>query len=86
MITPAEVKQAIQAAGINRVDCRECSFCGYPLAYYIRGEEVFFDPGCDCSSGGRFERRDWSDLADWLNMQTNPEWQAKLRQRMGFQA
>jgi hypothetical protein len=84
LITGERLKEAMIAADIHRVDHHNCSLCGYTTAYYRRGDSLFFDAGCHCTSGRRFEERDWFSAANWINMQTNPAVRAKLMESFGM--
>lgn len=84
--TADEVRAAMIAANITSVDHHDCGGCGYMTQYLREGETLYFDPGCWCSSysASSPEPRDWSDAADWINMQSNAEWRDKLRVRFGL--
>jgi len=71
MVTAEQVKDAVQKAGIDRIDHHDCGGCGYMTAYLVNDGKLYFDPGCDCSRyGPRYpDERDWQDAADWINMQ-----------------
>jgi hypothetical protein len=86
MVTAEQVKQAVEAAGIERIDHHDCGGCGYMTAYLVQGGQLYFDPGCDCSRRGPAEPepRDWGDAADWINMQSG-EWAAKIAKRFGIE-
>lgn len=86
MTTANEVRDAMIAANITEVDHHDCGGCGYMTKYLRHGENLFFDRGCWCSSYGVAgpEPRDWSSAAEWIDMQTKPEWRDKLRQRFGL--
>lgn len=64
-----------QAKGKTRLDHHGCGGCGYMTAYLFDGDQVYFDPGCYCSSYGPspFELRSYQDIADWLAMQSSDE-------------
>jgi hypothetical protein len=71
------------ANDIRVVDHHRCGGCGYMTQYVRDGEDLFFDGGCGCSSGG-LTRRSWDDAAGWINMQTKPESKAKLMRAFGL--
>lgn len=86
-VTGEQVKEAMTAAGIERVVVRDCSMCGYPLAYIRVGDQIGYDPGCHCTRGGHgVELRSWFDVARLINMQTKAEWRNKLRTDFGLPA
>ena len=70
-VTGEQVKAAMIAADIARVDHHECGGCGWMVYYFRDGEDLFFDPSCDCSSGSGQREATWDDAAEWINMQTN---------------
>lgn len=82
MITADEVKNAMIAQGIERVDHHDCGICGGMVAYVREGENLYFDPHCGCAGYGPLEPRTWEDAADWINMQ-NAEWQQKIAAKFG---
>ena len=83
-ITGEQLKQAMIAANITRVDHHDCGICGYMTAYVRQGELLYFDPGCDCSFRGALEPRPWEWAARWVNEQ-DAEWQIKLAAAFGLQ-
>lgn len=83
-VTAAQVRAAMIAANITYVDHHDCGGCGEMVFYSREGEQLFFNPGCGCSSWGAREPRDWQDAASWINMQSSPEWREKLAQRFGL--
>lgn len=84
-VTPEQVRDAMMAAGIERVESHTCSLCGYPRAYIREGDRLFYDPGCNCGSyPASLVPRQWLDAAMWINMQTEERWQVDLRERFGL--
>lgn len=88
MRTAQEFKQQAKERNITKWHIRECSICGYPLAYFFSPdfEEVAFDSGCDCTSGGpNYQRRSWESVAEIYNMQTQPDVIKKMDAFWGFE-
>ncbi len=57
----------------DRIIIRDCSMCGYELAYIWRDNELFYDAGCHCTGmRGGLESRDIRSLHEFLTM--NPTW------------
>lgn len=84
-VTGDQVHAAMVAANITHVDHHDCGGCGTMVFYSRQGDQLFFNPRCDCSPGwSPPEPRDWSDAADWINMQSRPEWRNKLRAAFGL--
>lgn len=81
MVTGNEVKTAVLAANLTRISHHECGICGVMVGYEVRGEELYFDSGCDCSGGSNLRHCDWEDAAHWINMQSNEEARANLKAR-----
>lgn len=81
--TGAHVRQACLAAGITRIDHHRCGCCNVMVAYLVRDGLLYFDSGCGCSDSDP-TLRDWSDAAEWINMQTNPEHKDRLRIAFGL--
>lgn len=69
MITGEQVRDAMIDGNILRVEHHTCTFCRYPCAYLRAGEQLFFDPGCDCGIRGEPEPRTWQEGADFINRQ-----------------
>ena len=82
-VTGEQVRAAMIAADITRVEHHECGFCGYMTTYQREGDQLYFDSGCNCSWGG-WRPADWSDAADWLNMQSSPKWRDKIAASFGL--
>lgn len=87
-VTGDQVRDAMLAAGMTRVDHHDCCGCGYMTAYLVIDGELYFDPGCDCGSYNNYEprRAGFAEAADWINIQTNEDVRTKLMQRFGFQS
>ena len=88
-VTGEQVKEATLKAGIRRVDHHGCSGCGYMTAYLIDdNDQLYFDPGCYCRSYGPVspEPREWSSVADWINMQSRTEHRDRIAQDFGLAA
>ena len=87
MITGEQVKAAMIAGNITRVNHHPCGLCGYMTAYVREDENLSFDSGCDCTyqAGGLLPRR-WEDAADWIEMQSTPETKSRLMQEFGLQS
>lgn len=85
IVTAEEVKAAMVAANITRVNSHECGGCGSMVFYSREGERLFFNPACNCSSRwSPSEPREWDDAAEWINMQSHAEERNKLRLRFGL--
>lgn len=77
--TPEELKNQVKLKGINKWTVHNCSMCGYPCGYVFRGEDVFYDPGCDCVFGEE-KQRSWENLAEEFNRnqpENNPDFAGK---------
>lgn len=83
-VTAEQVKAACLAAGIKSIEHHECSICLYMTAYLVRGDQLYFDPSCDCTGGRGPELSSWQDAADWINMQTQDDIRAKIAGRFGI--
>lgn len=76
-VTTQQVKEAVEKAGLTRIDHHDCGGCGYMTAYLVRDGQLYFDHGCDCGRGGYNVRpADWSEAAEYINMQTR-NWNGK---------
>jgi len=80
-----EFQRAAAERGLGGFHVRDCSICGYPIAYLFHGDQVALDTGCDCVSYGPVIRdSSWSAIADHYNLQTNAEYVAKIDAFFGF--
>jgi hypothetical protein len=83
-VTSDEVKAAVLASGKKWIELRRCSICDSPVGYVIQGDELLFDPSCDCCGGYGPEPRSWSTVSDLINRQ-NDEWKPKLAALFGVE-
>lgn len=72
-VTAEEVKTALKKAGVTKLDCHECSLCGYPCGYLIEGEHVGYDHGCNCTSYRDVSQSSYGAIAEWVNMQSRED-------------
>lgn len=81
-VTGDQVKAAVLAAGLQTIDLRSCGLCGTMLFYSVRGDQIFYNPACDCTP----EPRTWDDPAQTINMQTRsgPHGDAGARMALRF--
>lgn len=71
MVTAEQVKKAVEAAGITRIDHHHCAGCGHMVFYSISNGQLFFHPACGCVTyESPPEWRSWDHAADYINMQT----------------
>lgn len=81
-VTGQQVKDAMIAGGITRVDHHDCGICGVMVFYFRDGEQLYFNSGCGCCWSPP-QPRDWEEVANWINMQ-NDEWRKKIMLRFGL--
>lgn len=86
MITGEDVKKAMKEAGLSRIVVRDCSMCSYPLAYVVKGDDLYFDRGCWCGTKGvgPLAKISWNDPASMINMQSREEHRQELMIKFGF--
>ncbi len=88
--TGEDFKQQVIAKGITFWKLRSCSICGIPLHYTFsisRDPVVEFDSQCDCTSGRSVpQQRDWDDLAEHYNMQTDETYINEMNKFWGFKS
>ena len=82
-VTADQVRDAMIAAQIDRVEHHDCSICGYSCAYFRQDDQLYFDPGCRCSSGS-VRLSSWQDAADWINMQSKESAAEVIAARFGL--
>lgn len=83
-VTGDDVRAAMICAAIDRVPTRECSMCGYAMAYIRDGENLYHDSGCYCTNSRTWHPRDWDSAADWINMQPNAAWRDIIAEKFGL--
>ena len=83
MITGEQVKEAMSAAGITKVDHHDCGFCGFMTHYFVAEGNLYFNSGCNCSWGGS-RPASWGEAASWINMQSNEAVKQKLMAAFGI--
>ena len=84
-VTADQVKQSMIENNIEKVYCRDCSFCGAKLHYYREDEKLYFDSNCFCVTYYvEPQEYPWSQPADLINMQTNLEFQKDFAKRFGI--
>lgn len=87
MKTGEDFKRAVEEHGITYWPVRDCSLCGYELAYLFGHEdyEVIFDAGCDCVRIHKRHVRHWPDVANLYNMMIqDPEVKERVKQFWKF--
>jgi hypothetical protein len=86
-VTAEQVKAAMEAAGITRVNHHDCAGCGYMTSYVLSPQgELFFDPGCWCTMGvgGGLRPGGFESAAGWINMQPSADVQRRLAAAFGI--
>lgn len=71
MKTALELQQAAQEKKLTRLHIRDCSLCGYPLAYLFSPsyQHVGLDTGCDCVTYGPvIHESSWEEVAQHYNL------------------
>ena len=85
MKTVADFKEAAERNNITSWPIHDCSICGYQCGYIIKGDEVFYDNGCDCINGpSNIQQVDWHNIANMYNLQKHPPVIAKMKTHWGF--
>ena len=72
-LTGDEVKEILQKRNATFIPWHNCSICGVPIGYVMKGELVYYKPGCGCIDHGTLEPRTFDDIANGYNMQDNDE-------------
>lgn len=74
----SDFRAAAEAHRITKWQIHACSLCGYPCSFLFRGDEVFYDAGCDCvTMSPEPYPRSWNSVAEHYNLQSHPETIAK---------
>lgn len=84
MVFGTDVKDAVLKAGIKTIPVSECGICNFPTSYKVQGDNLFFDGACDCVSYQDPRWVDWSDAADWINMQSTDKGKSEIAARFGL--
>jgi hypothetical protein len=69
-VTGEQVKSAVLKTDIKYVNVRECGICKSPIGYYVHAADLVFDGSCECCRGENFRPDQWTNAAEWINMQT----------------
>lgn len=79
--TAEEIKE------LTKVDAwtlHRCSLCGDPVQYLFSGDHVALDTNCSCVSYWTpRQQRSWQDVADTINMQSEPVQQRMVSELRG---
>lgn len=71
MITAEQVRDGVISKAIKFMHLRDCSICGYNLGYLVQNGSLYYDNGCYCvRRPPQPAPRDWQNLADLINDQT----------------
>ena len=76
MKTAEQFREQAIKLGLHYWEHHTCAICGEPVGYYFFAYypyEVVFDSGCGCSFGSNPRPSSWEDVAEFYNMQTNPD-------------
>ena len=84
MKTGADFKEQTEKNNITRWDIHKCSMCSYQCSYHFIDGNVFYDNGCDCTSGQNLNPRSWDDVAEQYNIQSYPKVIKKMNEFWGF--
>lgn len=84
MVTGSQVKQAMYNADINIVDHHRCAICDEMTYYFTRGDDIYFNAACGCARSAP-QKREWDDLANWINIQTNDDARLSIAKRVGLE-
>lgn len=73
------VRQLAKNHAVKKYKLRSCSICETPLYYSIEGENVTFQPSCECSRfAGQPEQCSFADIARCFNIQTDSSIRARM--------
>jgi hypothetical protein len=79
--TAQEIKEQTK---VGAWTLHRCSICRAPIQYVFDGDYVAFDSNCDCTSYWTpRQQRSWQDVADTINMQSEPVQQRMLGELRG---
>ena len=76
MKTAEQFREQAIKLGLHYWEHHTCAICGEPVGYYFfayPNYEVVFDSGCGCTFGSNPHPSSWEDVAEFYNMQTNPD-------------
>jgi len=84
MREPEEFQKQVKEKRIAYWHIGECWMCNYPLGFHFIDGNVFYDNGCNCTSGRNLNPRTWEQIAEMYNMQSNPKFIKKMDKFFGF--
>jgi hypothetical protein len=75
---PEEFHKQAKKLNIKEWRIHNCSICGYPCGYIIKGDDVYYDSGCDCTGCHGFRVSSWEEIAKFYN-RNQPENNPKIK-------
>lgn len=74
-VTPEQIRESVIKNNIDCFPIHDCAICGCTVGYrfFHYPCEVIFDSTCGCSSYQNLNPREWEDVAEHINIQTNED-------------
>lgn len=82
--TVEDIKESIVKNNIVSIDHHECGACNVMVRYFVVEGHLYFDSSCGCSTS-RLQKREWSSLLSWYNMQTTDEGRKHVANLIGLE-
>ena len=86
MRSELEFQKIVTERDLKVWQIHDCSMCRYPCGFIFEDGDVGYDSGCDCTGGSPIQYREWSDVADHYNRQSNPDVTKNMDDFWGFAA
>jgi len=80
----AEVERAMERSDITHVEHHPCGMCGHMVYYFVEQGQLYFDSNCNCAGNGIVQRRDYEEIAAWINMQIKDEHRKSIMKKVGL--
>lgn len=75
----SDIREAILKKGVTYIPHHSCSICDAELYYSVDNNELFFNSACDCTTRHSApQKRDWTELTNWINMNSDEETRKRL--------
>lgn len=82
-----DFKQQSIEHNITRWNINDCSFCDYSCGFVIKGNNVFYDNGCNCTyTPNKLRKSSFEDIARHYNMQSNEKVISEYNEFWNFNA
>lgn len=89
-VNEGEIIKNVIANKISHIEHHRCAICNMMTRYDViynptnNSIKLFFDGNCGCAAIASLQPREWSDIVNWVNDQSNPAVKVFIKMRIGF--